>query len=100
MSPAVSPDVRRVDCFSGYGRCWWAHPSAAELPHQEAQALRQDRCQHLQIRCLMPQAMLELTLLEPESAQADAGILKPDDGHANGKEQQQAGKVQGSGSDI
>ena len=48
----------------------------------------------------MPQAMLELTLLEPESAQADAGILKPDDGHANGKEQQQAGKVQGSGSDM
>lgn len=44
----------------------------------------------------MPQAMLELTSFEPESAQADAGTQKPDSGHAklhaNGKEQQQAGK--------
>lgn len=78
---------------TGYGRCWWAQPSAAELPHQDAQALRQDRWQHLQIRCLMLQAMLELTSFEPESAQADAGTLEPDGGHAklhaNGKEQQQ-----------
>ncbi|DBA69455.1 TPA: hypothetical protein ACH3X2_012800 [Trebouxia sp. C0005] len=79
---------------TGYGRCWWAQPSAAELPSPDAQALRQDRCRHLQICCLMPQAMLELTSFEPESAQADAGTQKPDSGHAklhaNGKEQQQA----------
>jgi hypothetical protein len=42
----------------------------------------------------MPQAMLELTSFEPESAQADAGVVKPDNGHANGMEQQQAGEVQ------
>lgn len=44
----------------------------------------------------MPQAMLELTSFEPESAQADAGVVKPDQ-NANGKEQQQAGEVQESG---
>ncbi len=48
----------------------------------------------------MPQAMLELTSLELESAQADAEILKTDGGHANGKEQQQAGKVQDLGFSI
>ncbi len=42
----------------------------------------------------MPQAMLELTSLESESAQAEAGTLKPGNGHANGKEPQQAGKIQ------
>ncbi len=48
----------------------------------------------------MPQAMLELTSLEPESAQGDAGTLKSDGGRANGKEQQQAGNVQDSGFDV
>ncbi|DBA84768.1 TPA: hypothetical protein ACH3X1_005807 [Trebouxia sp. C0004] len=87
-------EQRACTSDTGYGRCWWAHPSAAELPHQDAQALRQDRCRHLQIRCLMPQAMLELSSFEPESAQANGGTLNPNNGHAklhtNGKEQQRA----------
>jgi len=49
----------------------------------------------------MPQAMLELTSFEPESAQADAGTVESDGGHAklhaNDKDQQQAGEVQDLG---
>ncbi len=52
----------------------------------------------------MPQAMLELTSFEPESAQADAGIVKSDGGHAklhaNDKDQQQAGEVQDLGFSV
>lgn len=68
-------------CRSGYGRCWWAHPNAAELPHKAAQALRQDRCHQLQIRWLMPQVMLELTSFQAESSQDSSGAAGTN-GHA------------------
>lgn len=82
-------------CCAGYGRCWWSQPGAAELPSQGAQALRQDSCRSLQMRWLMPQAMLELITYEPDSGQVDSATPDPDaksaQPHTNGKEQQAGG---------
>ena len=84
-------------CGAGYGRCWWGQPGAAELASQDAQALQQASCQSLQIRWLMPQAMLELITYEPESGQVDSATPEPEansaQSHTNGKEPQ-AGGVQ------
>lgn len=74
----------------GFGRCWWARPGAAELPDQDALALRQHNKRQLQIRRLMPMVMLQLT-----SAQTD-----PDESAAAGKEAAGAADddgLQGSG---
>ena len=51
----------------GYGRCWWARPGAAELPDQDALALRQHHKRQLQIRRLMPRVMLQLTSPQTDS---------------------------------
>ncbi|KAL3136699.1 hypothetical protein ABBQ38_005934 [Trebouxia sp. C0009 RCD-2024] len=75
---------------AGFGRCWWARPGAAELPDQDALALRQHNKRQLQIRRLMPMVMLQLT-----SAQTD-----PDESAAAGKEAAGAADddgLQGSG---
>lgn len=59
-------------CCEGYGRCWWAQPGAAELPDQDALALRQDKRRQLQIRRLMPRVMLQLTSAQTDSNQSAA----------------------------
>ena len=56
----------------GYGRCWWARPGAAELPDQDALALRQHHKRQLQIRRLIPRVMLQLTSPQTESDQSAA----------------------------
>ena len=66
----------------GYGRCWWAQPSASELPDQDALALRQDRCRQLHIRRLMPNVMLQLTRVQTGPNDQTAATSKETNGAA------------------
>ena len=66
----------------GYGRCWWAQPSAAELPDQDACALRQDRWRQLHICRLMPNVMLQLTSIQTDPNNQSAAASKETNGAA------------------
>ena len=66
----------------GYGRSWWAQPSAAELPDRDALALRQDRWRQLHIRRLMPKVMLQLTRVQTDPKDPSATASKETNGAA------------------
>lgn len=66
----------------GYGRCWWAQPSAAELPDPDALALRQDQQRQLHIRRLMPIVMLQLTCIQADPNEQSAAASQDMDGAA------------------
>lgn len=74
--------VQQMLRCEGYGRCWWAQPSAAELPDQDALALRQDRQRQLHIRGLMPHVMLSLTCFQTAADDQSGAAVREANGEA------------------